>query len=111
MLVIDLFNHNYQRFAPFINSLFEEAAKFYHIDDKPPTRNDSLNRLYDLPKKKFLRLVEVWASRTYRMHLRFNFKDETVVDIIEIGIEDLSDEEIEYVVMNMYPEETNSEAT
>ena len=108
MLVIDLFNHDYQRFAHFIYSLFEEAAKFYHIDDKPQTRNDSLNRLYDLPKKKFLRLVEVWALKAYNMHIRFNFIDDTVCNLIEIGFEGLNESEVESVVINMYPEIKNA---
>ena len=109
MLIIDL-DKDY-RFIDFIICLFYDCAKFYHVDHIPRAQakgNGLASKFYGVDRKRFLRLLEIWALKTYGMFVKFNFYDDEPshgVCSIEIGFEDLSSEEIEYVVMNMYPKD------
>ena len=53
--------------------------------------------------KEILPLVEVWALRKYMMFIRFNFNKQNSVDTLDISWEDLTQDEIEKVLLNMYP--------
>ena len=110
MLVIELFKDRDLKFAPFIHSLIGECAKFYRVGDRPVSVPDN-STIFGVPKRRFLRLLEIWAMKQYQMFIRFNFIEGNVVNTIEVGWENFNEEEIEYVVMNMYPKETNNEAT
>ena len=106
MLIITLQNKNDQiNYNATIYNLFYDYACDHNIQ-KHPNADDLF---YGIPVRLFLNYVEEWAMEKYLMKLKFVPKSSTspAIGKIFIGWEGFNNDDIEYMFLNMYPQQEN----
>jgi len=100
-------NDDYSRFKHSLYKLICDFGKDMNVGKEENNYNPLSNNAYRGKLKSILSFLEVWALKKYDMFIRFTYDEDNAVDMIEIAWEHLDEVEIEEVLLNMYPEETN----
>lgn len=103
MFILDIWDQKLPHI--YVHSVYEllhECARDMNL--KEEMTDNKLDFMFGIHKDVFYHILSEWAMKKYNMFIRMNIKTGTIVSNIEIGWEDLTDEECELVFLQMYPQ-------